>query len=79
MFLQLGPCSHCNGFLHRHEMIPDRASVHIQEQLSQRDFCDGAKLHRATLPGTTPRPPASISKVRVTYQIGVHNIRDRFL
>ena len=79
MFSQLGPCSHCNGFLHRHEIIPDRASVHIQEQLSRRDFCDGAKLHCAALPCTTPRPPASISKVRVTYWIGAHNIPDRFL
>ena len=78
MFLQLGPCSHCNGFLHRHEIIPDRTSVHIQEQLSRRDFCDGAKLPCAALPCTTPRPSASISKVRVTYQIGVHNIPDRF-
>ena len=79
MFSQLGPCSHCNGFLRRHEMVPDRTSVHTQEQLSWCDFCDGAKLHRATLPCTTPRPPASISKVRVTYRIGVHNIPDRFL
>ena len=27
--------------------IPDKASVHTQERLWRRDFCDGAKLHRA--------------------------------
>ena len=49
MFSQLGPCSHWNGFLRRHEIIPDRTSVHTQEQLSWCDFCDGATLHRAAL------------------------------
>ena len=27
--------------------IPDKASVHTQERLWRRDFCDGAKLRRA--------------------------------
>ena len=31
------------------KIIPERASVHTQEQLWQRDFCDGAKLRRADL------------------------------
>ena len=31
------------------KIIPDRAPVHIQEQLRRRDFCDGAKVRRADL------------------------------
>ena len=31
------------------KIIPDRASVHTQERLWRRDFCDGAKLRRADL------------------------------
>ena len=46
----------CTGFLRCHEIILDRASVHTQEQLSRRDFCDGAKLHYAALPCSSLSP-----------------------
>ena len=48
--------------------IPDSASVHTYERWFRRDFCNGAKLHRADL-----------LKWRVTYQIGVHTIPENFL
>ena len=42
------------------KIMPERASLHTQERLWQRDFCDGAKLRRA----------GRSRKWSVTYRIG---------
>ena len=42
------------------KIMPERSSVHTQERLWQRDFCDGAKLRRA----------GRSRKCSVTYRIG---------
>ena len=46
------------------KIITNKASVHIQERLWRRDFCDGAKVRHA--------------KERVIYRIGVHTLPDSF-
>ena len=38
-----------DSFCAARKIIPDRASVHTQERLQRRDFCDAVKLRRADL------------------------------
>ena len=49
-----------DSFCAAQKIIPDRDSVHTQERLSWRDFCDEEKLCRADLE----------SGASVTYRIG---------